>query len=381
MEQVVKPLFIISDLNGGGAERVLLTVLRNLDKTRFSPTLFLLNREGVYWSEVPGHVRVVWGFKTGKLRHAFLPVLTKLVREARGHDVVVGALELTPTYLAWLAGLLSRKPAVGWVHSYIPGRIASEPWWHRYVTQVVYRRLRDLIFVSQGSMDSMAIFLGLEPRQGWRTIYNPFDWLSYGCASAMTRGVNYKPNGQPTVIGMGRLSEEKGFDVLIRAHARLLREGFAHRLLILGAGPGQKDLEELMDELDVRSTVSLRGFVSDPLPYLKASTVFALPSRYEGFSMAILESLAVGLPVVSADCPVGPAEILDRGRYGLLVPVGDDEALAGALKRMLSDVELRTQMSAAGLIRMLDFSPERAAREWEALLVSVCSPGMDLKKG
>lgn len=373
MTQIIRPLFIIYGLKGGGAERVLLTLLRHLDQKQFQPTLFLLKREGAYRNEVPDRVKVVWGLEGGKVRDAPIRVIRKLAREARNHDVIVGALTFTPTYLASLVGALTGKPAIGWVHTDLGEHATRMPQWHRLAARLVYSRLRHLAFVSQGAMDSAARWLARKPGPGWHTIYNPFDSASYRLASAEIGPADRRLLGALTVVTMGRLVELKGFDVLIRAHARLLREGVEHRLLILGEGEARGDLEALADQLGVRETVLMPGFVSDPLPYLKASTVFALPSRCEGFSMVILESLAVGLPVVSTDCPSGPAEILEGGRYGLLVPVDDEGSLAEALKQVLTDSELRTRFSSAGIARAQEFAPERCAAAWESLLLSVCT--------
>ena len=130
-------------------------------------------------------------------------------------------------------------------------------------------------------------------------------------------------------------------------------------------------MEELIDKLSVRETVSLPGWIPNPLPYLRSATVFASASFSEGFSMVVLEALAVGLPVVSTDSG-GPSEILDHGRYGLLVPVNDDKALAAALRRVLCDSALQSRLSAVGPERARQFSPELAAKQWEHVLTSAC---------
>jgi glycosyltransferase involved in cell wall biosynthesis len=130
-------------------------------------------------------------------------------------------------------------------------------------------------------------------------------------------------------------------------------------------------MEDLVDKLSVRETVSLPGWIPNPLPYLRSATVLASASFSEGFSMVVVEALGVGLPVVSTDC-LGPSEILDHGRYGLVVPVNDDKALAAALRRVLCDNALRSRLSAAGPERARQFSPERAAKEWEHVLTSAC---------
>ena len=133
---------------------------------------------------------------------------------------------------------------------------------------------------------------------------------------------------EPIILGVGRLNEVKGFDDLIKAHKYLLMNNVKNKLIILGEGEQRGYLERLILELNVRDSVILKGFVDNPYKYMRSASVFVLSSKYEGFSVVIAEALSVGLPVVSTDCPSGPSEILEDGKYGLLSPVGDYEGLA-----------------------------------------------------
>jgi glycosyltransferase involved in cell wall biosynthesis len=136
--------------------------------------------------------------------------------------------------------------------------------------------------------------------------------------------------GQPPVIvGSGRLTHQKGFDVLLRAFSRA-RARSPMRLIILGKGPEQGRLQALAEHLGIDSDIQLKGHVDNPLPYLRRAAVFVLPSRWEGLSNALLEALASGTPMVATRC-TGSTELLDNGRYGSLVNVGDVEALAESI--------------------------------------------------
>ncbi len=138
----------------------------------------------------------------------------------------------------------------------------------------------------------------------------------------------------PFILGVGELSTRKDFATLIRAFA-LLRKQFRCRLIILGKGKQREMLEALARELRVENEVDLPGFVDNPYPWMKQADLFVLSSRWEGFGNVLAEALATGTPVVSTDCPSGPAEILDNGRYGPLVPVGDHAAMARAMQQVL----------------------------------------------
>jgi glycosyltransferase involved in cell wall biosynthesis len=137
------------------------------------------------------------------------------------------------------------------------------------------------------------------------------------------------------VLAVGKLKRRKGFSTLLRAFARLRARRDA-RLIVLGEGEERPHLETLAAELGIRDAVDLHGFADNPLAYMARSDVFVLPSEWEGLPTVLIEALVCGCPVVSTDCPSGPAEILDHGRYGTLVPVGDEEALADAILATLA---------------------------------------------
>jgi glycosyltransferase involved in cell wall biosynthesis len=138
----------------------------------------------------------------------------------------------------------------------------------------------------------------------------------------------------PTIMGIGRLKEEKNFSLLIRAFAHIaaLRQ---IRLIIIGEGEQRSLLEELARELGVEDKIAMPGFIADPLSWLAYATLLVCPSKKEGFGNVIVEALACGVPVVACDCPFGPAEILERGLYGRLVPVDDYAAMVRAINETL----------------------------------------------
>ena len=140
----------------------------------------------------------------------------------------------------------------------------------------------------------------------------------------------------PVILGVGELCGRKDFETLIRGFARLRARRDA-RLIILGRGKRRERLMALADALGVAEDVDLPGFDPNPYRYMSRADAFALSSRWEGLGLVLVEALALGLPVVATDCPSGPAEILQDGRIGPLVPVGDDQALATGLASVLND--------------------------------------------
>lgn len=177
--------------------------------------------------------------------------------------------------------------------------------------------------------------------------------------------------GQKSLLAVGRLDRQKGFDVLLRAFAACGLAQHGVTLTILGEGPERKALETLARELNVAQAVEMPGVVEKPEVWMGRATVYVLPSRYEGFPNALLEAMAMGCPVIAADCDSGPREIIRNGENGLLVPVEDVGALADAMKTLFADAALRDRLGAGALTVRDRYSRDAIVRQWETLIEEV----------
>jgi len=375
----VKALFILPDLQPGGAERMTLQLLGDLTVRGIEPTLFLLKREGFLLSDVPAGVKVVSALRADQHLHRNSPlVVRRLLKCARNSSVVVGALELEPTYFAYICSGMLNKPVVGWVRTSMDKHLQMFSRLHRILTKLIYRRLDRVVLLSQSAAASLEDVVRLRPERV-AIIPSYLNWESFQIKAAEAI-----PSWAPkilvktTVVTVGRLVPAKGLDVLIRAHARLQASGLDHNLLILGEGPLRTELEALVSGLDVQRSVFMPGFVSNPFPIMRAAPIFVLASRYEGFPMVLLEALGVGAAALATDCPGGSKEILENGRYGLLAAPEDDGALAQALSSLLTDPSLRNKLRLEGPARARAFTPEQCLSGWERLLSGLgggSSPG------
>ena len=168
----------------------------------------------------------------------------------------------------------------------------------------------------------------------------------------------------PVILTVGRLKPQKGYPTLLRAFAQVRRRRPA-KLLVLGEGKQRSDLEALVSTLGLAEDVEFAGFVSNPYAFMARADLFVLASNWEGFPNVLIEALAAGCSIVSTDCPSGPSEVLDSGRYGQLVPVEDPDALALAIEAGL-DSEKDAERSRR---RALHFSVDHALERYlEALL-------------
>jgi glycosyltransferase involved in cell wall biosynthesis len=367
-------LFILPDLSAGGAERMTLRLASDLSALGFQPTVFLMHKRGRLIAETPGNVNLAWALGGNRQEHrTWVSIVRNVFRCARNCDVVVGALELEPIYLAYLFGRVFRKPAIGWVRTSLNEHLMHLSIWHKLLAKRLYPRLDRIVLLSRGSLDSLGRLVRV-PQQSVAIISSYLDWNSL-----QTKAIEAVPLWaspifiRPTVISVGRLVEAKGLDVLLRAHSRLRAAGLDCNLLILGEGPLRAELESLAGSLSIEKSVFMPGFVENPFSLMRAAQVFALPSRYEGLPLALLEALGVGAASVATDCPGGSRELLDNGRCGLLVPPDDDTALASAICKLLSDSRLANDLKSAGPERASAFRQERSVRDWATLLLEVQS--------
>lgn len=225
-----------------------------------------------------------------------------------------------------------------------------------------YSRADAIVAVSAGVADDL-VRTAKVPHDHITIIHNPVVTDDLIARSMEPLNHPWFGDGEPPVVlAVGRLSKEKDYPTMLRAFRRVRAQRSAH-LVILGEGEDRDALEQLATDLGVADDVDLLGFKKNPYPYMRHASVFAMSSTYEGLPTVMIEAMACGTPVVSTDCPNGPREILQGGRYGKLVPIRDDEALATAVLTSLS------QPVPAGLTqRASDFALDTAIAAYRHLL-------------
>jgi glycosyltransferase involved in cell wall biosynthesis len=177
------------------------------------------------------------------------------------------------------------------------------------------------------------------------------------------------PTTRPYIVACGRLAAQKDYPTLLHAYASARSRGADEDLVIIGDGPDRAMLEHLTASLGLKQTVHFIGHRSNPFPYMKPARFFVLCSIWEGFGLVLLEAMSLGLPCISTDCPSGPAEILENGQRGLLVPTRDPASLAEALLNLSESQDLRESFAHQSRQRAQELGLGRMAQAYRDLFV------------
>lgn len=185
----------------------------------------------------------------------------------------------------------------------------------------------------------------------------------------VTVSASFRGRETPKIVAVGRLSPQKGFDLLITAFARIADAYPEWTLILWGEGPERPTLETLIRDLRMTEKITMPGLSAQPGLWMQDAGIFVLPSRYEGFPNALLEAMSVGLPVIASDCVAGPAELITHGETGFLVPVDDVDALCRALRLVLDDPALRVRLGSAAQTATLRYSKDRICDLWTSTMI------------
>lgn len=358
---MIKILFLMENITEGGAEKVLRTLVNNMNQSKFEITVQTLEQadaerylaSGIRHKAI-NHCKTAWG---KKLFHYWVRLCAELkwlypLYIKGDYDIEVAYLECGPTKI--MAGSTNKKAKkLAWVHCDLgkKGLQSSEK------QQKIYARYNWIIAVSQNVGDSFTSQFGSS--HDVCVLYNVIDETEIldKAAAFPIRNEFF------TFVSVGRLAQQKGFDRLLDACTLLKKDGAEFQLQILGTGPEQENLEKQIAENGLIGIVQLLGFQENPYPYIHSADIVVCSSRYEGLSTAVTEALILGKPIVTTPC-TGMDELLGYNEFGLITE-DSVEGIYQGMKRMLENSELRAYYAQKAAVRGKDFSKEKLVKETE----------------
>lgn len=361
----MKILFVLPRMVSGGVERVTLSLIAELSKLGHECVLALRSAHGELLGEARSLVPVHEVAPDGL--HQFVPYLCRLIREWQPTHVVTAFADVAA--MTWIAMRLAGN-CPRWIHGVHNTHAQATKrkgfwggpryWLDARLASFIYLRADAVVAVSEGVRKEIVDWFHVAP-QKVTTIYNPV------VPEAQLREVQeprHSPDQPFTIVAIGRLVHQKGFDTLITAMQDVR---LPCRLDVWGDGQERQRLQALIAAQGMTDAIRLCGYTADPYRVLRDADLFVLPSRYEGLPTALIEALACQCQIVATDCPHGPREILQDGELGQLVPVGDVSALSGCIR----DAVGRVRDVAPGLLldRAREFTQTAAAIKWLQVMI------------
>ncbi|MBL5976846.1 glycosyltransferase [Comamonas sp. NyZ500] len=360
-EKYERVALFVPSLGGGGAERVMVLLANGLIEEGLDVDLLVVNtRQGAHASALSEKVNLI-DFKKSRTLAA-LPEMVRYLKKSRPR-VMISALDYA-NVVNLVARRLSGVSTKLIITEHNTLSVASQgdfrgmgrilPW----LMKLTYPWADQILAVSQGVADDLANKLNIK-RSKIAVAYNPVVTEQLSLLSAQEVQWPWpRVQGIPFILATGRLAAAKDFSTLLKAFS-ILRKKRPAKLLILGEGEERGMLEQKIAQYELGEDVALPGFVSNPYAWMASADLFVMSSRWEGLPTVLIEAMACGAPVVSTDCPSGPAEILENGKWGRLVAVGDGAALAEAMDASILDADRHP-----GLARAQDFSVKKSVMKY-----------------
>ena len=363
--------FFIQDLKGGGAERMMVNLANALVETENVKVDFVLVRNiGVYISLISPKIRVI-PLNTRKVAFS-IPALVRYI-DRTSPDAMLSTL-VHCNIAALIAKKLSRTKTLFLIRE--ANRLQLNQKNLRFLLIRLSYRLIKFIYPWADAVFAVSKGVATELQDKIPAISNKLIVMNNPVITSLlynlsTIEVNHPwllDNTTPVILGVGRLNKQKNFPLLINAFSRVVST-LSARLIILGEGPERTALEELIVSLNLNEKVALPGFNENPYAYMSRASVFVLSSDWEGSPNVLVEAMALGTPVIATDCPSGPAEILENGKFGFLVPVDNVALLADAIIQSITC----TKGNSNTLVRTHVYEASRVAKEFTEIIKNLQS--------
>lgn len=357
-------------LASGGAEKLHIILSSAFMNAGYDVTFVLHRITGAYVKLVPEGVKLV-ELGSDRTLGCLLPLVKYLKTEKP--DILLSNLGHNNIMALWAGAIArTRTRIIASHHSALTFECQNSTQWQYRILPFLCRLFLPWAYanvaVSKGAADDLAQATNL-PREKITVIYNPVELIDF--ETRINAPVDHPwviDSSIPFIVGVGRLTQQKNFSLLLDAFARVAKQKSV-RLILVGEGPLLGDLKQQALSLGIADKVSFAGFQPNPLPFMNRASVLVMSSLFEGFGNVLVEALACGTPVVSVDCPYGPAEILEDGKYGRLAPLNDSAALAKAISDTLDEAPAEEILKQRGR----EFTVAKTAHEYTQLFTMLLS--------
>jgi glycosyltransferase involved in cell wall biosynthesis len=312
---MIKIVFVITSLSGGGAERVFAHILKNIDKSKFDIILAIGKKEGQFLDTVPSDIEIIELAGSKKASKSFFKLLSLLKDEKP--DIVFSTLGMVSTSALCSLFLPSDIRFIARLGNTISAdldRVKKESYL-KYLAQSIYYnvviRTAEIVTQSQYMKNDLIAIYPFAKNRHIHQIYNPVEFYE-------KKEIQDIGNEIIQIITVGRFSWQKGYDYLLKAFHKVLQKNSNIKLTFIGTGILEDEMKSLAKELKISKNVEFAGHQNNPFEYIQNPDIFVSSSRFEGFSNVIIESLAHGIPVIATDCPSGNREVLTQGQNGWL---------------------------------------------------------------
>ena len=368
-----KIAFVMPSLEGGGAERVTVNLINNLDPTKFEVLLILGKNEGKLKAALATRIKT-YDLKVNRMSKGIMGIVKILAKEKP--DVIFSVMGYVNIICLLINLFLGNKCSLVLTeHSTVSLEYKKSPTTmmkiQKHLRKLLYPRASRVVCVSKGVKEDLENFLDVKLKNA-SVMYNPILDDDY---SENIEEVNHEwlTKENFVLVTAGRLVPEKGFNYLIEAMNELVnnKREVNIKLLILGEGSERGNLETLINQYGLENNIKLLGFQKNVKGYFVKSDLFVLSSICEGLPTVLIEAMGLKLPVISTDCPSGPEEIIRNEEQGLLVPVKDPFRLAQAILTLKNNENHRVTLKEEGYVRAMDFRTKKIVKEYEKLFEEV----------
>ena len=370
----MKLLIVLPHLRGGGAQRVAVNLINHLDRD-ISLNLFLINNDGFLINFIEKDIQIFTS-KAKKTKNALFEL--KKIIDQHNYDAIFTMKDYLGFLVCITVAMTKSKPPIIYrevIHKSasdsceIKNNIIRNIWY--YIERFVYKKVNKIIVPSY----SMKLDLKLNYKISEtkiKVINNPVDIKKIIYLAKQDVDHPWFTSTVPLVIGMGRLTGQKGFYELIKAVKLVNDKNIILRLVIIGVGEEKPRLKIVVDELQLNDRVDFLGAQENPYKFIARADMFVSSSFYEGFPNALLEAMACDTVIISTDCLSGPAEIINNYENGILVPVGDVEKIAEEIANLIENPQLAEHLSTAAKKTVLEkYAANVVAKEYQAVFADL----------